>query len=87
MRKRKSALELKNWAYYPVIVQIERLRERMGASDGTPAEQIKPNRYKNGSLVRKNVHNARIKRLIALEQQASILLTEDFERFIAKTGF
>ncbi len=65
---------MKNWAYYPVIVQIERLRERMGASDGTPAEQIKPNRYRNGSLVRKSVHNKRILRLINLEKRASILL-------------
>lgn len=78
---------MKNWAYYPVIVQIERLRERMGALDGTPAHEIQPNRYENGSLVRKNVHIARIKRLHALELKASKYLTEDFERFIARTGF
>tara|TARA_R110002096_G_scaffold23733_2_gene75437 strand:- start:111 stop:347 length:237 start_codon:yes stop_codon:yes gene_type:complete len=78
---------LKNWAYYPVIVQIERLRERMGALDGTPADQIVAGRYANGSKIRANVHNKRILRLINLEKRAAALITEDFERFIAKTGF
>jgi|TARA_R110001632_G_scaffold104702_1_gene213753 hypothetical protein len=52
-----------------------------------PADQIVAGRYANGSKIRASVHNRRILRLINLEKRASILLTEDFERFIAKTGF
>ena len=53
----------------------------------SPAAEIVAGRYANGSKIRANVHNRRILRLIKLEKRAAALLTEDFERFLAKTGF
>ena len=53
----------------------------------SPAAEIVAGRYANGSKIRANVHNRRILRLIKLEKRAAALLTEDFERFLVKTGF
>jgi hypothetical protein len=77
---------MKNHLLQPILVQITKLRARMG--DNTlPANEIMAGRYANGSKIRPNVHNRRICRLIKLEKRAAILLTEDFDRFIKKTGF
>ena len=77
---------MKNHLLQPILVQITKLRARMG-DHTSPAAEIVAGRYDNGSKIRASVHNRRILRLINLEKRASILLTEDFERFIAKTGF
>ncbi len=53
----------------------------------SPAAEIVAGRYANGSKIRANVHHRRILRLIKLEKRAAALITVDFERFIAKTGF
>ena len=72
--------------YYPVITQIERLRERMG-DNISPADDIVAGRYPDGSKIRRAVHLKRISRLKKLENYASELLTEDYARFIRKHGF
>ena len=70
----------------PILVQITKLRARMG-DNTSPANEIMAGRYANGSKIRPNVHNRRILRLKTLEKRASAILVEDFERFIARTGF
>lgn len=77
---------MKNHLLQPILVQITRLRARMG-DNTSAANEIVAGRYPNGSKIRANVHNKRILRLINLEKRAGILLTEDFDRFIKKTGF
>jgi hypothetical protein len=77
---------VKNHLLQPILVQITKLRARMGDYT-SPADQIVAGRYSNGSKIRASVHNRRILRLINLEKRAASLITEDFERFIAKTGF
>ena len=77
---------MKNHLLQPILVQITKLRARMG-DNTSPAAEIVAGRYANGSKIRTSVHNRRILRLINLEKRAAALITEDFERFIAKTGF
>lgn len=77
---------MKNHLLQPILVQITKLRARMG-DNTSPANEIMAGRYADGSKIRANVHNKRILRLINLEKRAGILLTEDFDRFIKKTGF
>ena len=77
---------MKNHLLQPILAQITKLRARMG-DNTSPAAEIVAGRYANGSKIRANVHNRRILRLIKLEKRAAALLTEDFERFLAKTGF
>ena len=79
-------MTVKNHLLQPILAQITILRARMG-DNTSPAAEIVAGRYANGSKIRANVHNRRILRLIKLEKRAAALLTEDFERFIAKTGF
>lgn len=79
-------ITMKNHLLQPILVQITRLRARMG-DNTSPANEIMAGRYADGSKIRANVHNKRILRLINLEKRAGILLTEDFDRFIKKTGF
>jgi len=76
---------MKNHLLQPILAQITKLRARMG-DNTSPADQIVAGRYANGSKVRASVHNRRILRLIKLENRAGALLTEDYQRFIAKTG-
>ena len=77
---------MKNHLLQPILAQITKLRVRMG-DNTSPAAEIVAGRYANGSKIRASVHNRRILRLINLEKRAAALITEDFERFIAKTGF
>lgn len=77
---------MKNHLLQPILVQITVLRARMG-DNTSPADQIVAGRYPNGSKIRANVHNKRILRLKTLEKRAAILLTEEFEAFISKTGY
>ena len=77
---------MKNHLLQPILAQITILRARMG-DNTSPAAEIVAGRYANGSKIRANVHNRRILRLIKLEKRAAALLTEDFERFLVKTGF
>ena len=77
---------MKNHLLQPILVQITKLRARMG-DNTSPAAEIVAGRYANGSKIRASVHNRRILRLINLEKRAAALITEDFEQFIAKTGF
>ena len=79
-------MTVKNHLLQPILAQITILRARMG-DNTSPADQIIAGRYPNGSKIRANVHNKRILRLINLEKRAGILLTEDFDRYIKKTGF
>ena len=76
---------MKNHLLQPILAQITILRARMG-DNTSPAAEIVAGRYANGSKIRANVHNRRILRLIKLEKRAAALITEDFERFLAKTG-
>ena len=77
---------MKNHLLQPILVQITKLRARMG-DNTSPANEIVAGHYANGSKIRPNVHNKRICRLIKLEKRAAAILTEDFDRFIARTGF
>lgn len=77
---------MKNHLLQPILVQITRLRARMG-DNTSPADQIVAGRYPNGSKIRANVHNKRILRLKNLEKRAAVILTEEFQTFISKTGY
>ena len=53
----------------------------------SPANEIVAGRYKNGSKIRAHIHKKRQLRLIALENRASHIISQDVLRWVAKHNY
>ena len=71
---------------HPTLSQIQILRQRMGDMT-SPANEIVAGRYENGSKIRAKIHKKRQLRLIALENRASLIISEDVLRWVAKHNY
>ena len=71
---------------HPTLSQIQILRQRMGDMT-SPANEIVAGRYKDGSKIRAHIHKKRQLRLIALENRASLIISQDVIRWVRKHGY
>ena len=69
----RDANPVKQWELDNTTTQIIALRERMGDLN-SPPNKINRGRYRDGSLIRPEVHAKRVKRLIKLEKHAETLI-------------